>query len=183
MEGAVVVRGAGSWAPQELLGDTLQGQSWSGPRGPWKALGRWRGPGAVSGASVFLSPLETGLCSVLHSLPAALPLEGDWLNRSDIAEGDRYPKAYLCRKDCDSLTPSPLPAPDSLPALEKDVSGDFPGGPSSHTGAAGSIMEVRSHMSRAKTQNVKNRRKSITNSIKTLKMAHIKKIFKKEKRK
>ena len=37
-------------------------------------------------------------------------------------------------------------------------------------------------MSWAKTQNVKNGRKSITNSIKTLKMAHIKKKKKKKKR-
>lgn len=69
----MVVRDAGSWAPQELLGDPLQGQSWSGPRGPWKALGRWREPGAVSGASVVFSPLGAVQGCVLSSTACLQP--------------------------------------------------------------------------------------------------------------
>ena len=66
--------------------------------------------------------------------------------------------------------------------------GDFPGGPGvkislSNAGGAGSILARGAkipHASWPKNQNIKNRSTIVTNSIKTLKMIHIKKIFQKK---
>ena len=60
---------------------------------------------------------------------------------------------------------------------------DIPGGPVVQTlpsNAGGRVQSLarglRSHMLAAKTQNIKNRSNIITNSIKTFKMVHIKKM-------
>ena len=70
--------------------------------------------------------------------------------------------------------------------LEVDHFWDFPGGPvvktsPSNAGGVGSIPCWRAkipHASGPKKENINNRSNIVTSSIKTLKMAHIKKVFK-----
>ena len=71
-------------------------------------------------------------------------------------------------------------------SLKRVRNGDFPGGPvvktsPSNAGGEGSIhgRELRSHMPRGQKTKTENRSNLVTDSIKTLKMVHIKKLKKK----
>ena len=79
-----------------------------------------------------------------------------------------------------------FPSPTAITAFQKYL-GDLPGGPvANHALNASMVGELRSHMNRSqKKQNIKQkqyiilkkRSNIVTNSIKTLKMFHMIKIF------